>query len=784
MRSAGRLVITGMPGVGKTAVAAKVALAVAPAPKIFWHTFRAGEGVDLLLWELAGFAAWHGKAELWQLLQRSPQPPPHETLVVSLLHALRGQGYLLTLDDLQFVDEDPALAASIKRLSTAIDGRELALVATADRLPANIQVATTEVLGGLSPADMRLFLDAREVMLNERLATELHAKTGGNVELLNLAANVLQQAADPQRVIDRLAEAENIGNYLLNEVDQGLNGAERRVMGALAVLGGLPSRADAVEAVLDGDNPRRTLLKLSGRYLVTAHMGAAEQEYAVPAILQAFYYGEMGRRERTAMHARAGAYYVGEERDYLRAARHYCDAGELQRSAELATGHVRTIVNRGQVRALRSLLERFAPGQLPPLEWARVKVAHGEVCRILGDHAAVEAACREALRVLDQLQALSEAHVLYAQACRNTGLALQYEKPQEALDWLQRGMAHLEGLPAASPAAAAEAGLIQLHCGSLQIALGEFEAARAAVEAAIAQLPAEEEILLAMAYRNLGTIYSYQGDFAEAAHYNTLSLAISRRLHDDLNALAVLNNMGIDKEIAGDWQGAAADYAEALHLAHQLESVVDQVRIGNSLALLNIRRGNFDAAQQALAHAIGMAREHSIDEGLMYLLHTRAELELSRQEWDAAEQALAEAEGLAGDLDAPYVMVEVLTSEAQLALARGDAETALARVQRALELADELELEIEKGKALRVLGQVQMALGDTDAGLAAFAQSQELLADEPYEVARTRAAWGAALLATDKQQAFSLLEEAVEIFADLGAPGDHARAIALLQSPI
>ena len=318
VRTTGRIVITGMPGVGKTAMAAKVALSAASAPKIFWHTFRTGEGVDLLLWELAGFAAWHGKADLWQLLQRSPQPPPHETLVVSLLHALRGQGFVLTLDDLQYVDEDPALAASIKRLSVAIDSRELALVATADRLPANIQVATAEVLGGFSLADTRLFLEARSVVLNERLSAELQAKTSGNVELLNLAANVLQQATDPQRLIDRLAEVENIGHYLLNEVDQGLTGAERRVMGALAVLGGLPSRADAVEAVLDGDNPRRTMLKLSSRYLVSTQMGAEEQEYAIPAILQAFYYGELGRRERTAMHARAGAYYVQVEQNYLR----------------------------------------------------------------------------------------------------------------------------------------------------------------------------------------------------------------------------------------------------------------------------------------------------------------------------------------------------------------------------------------------------------------------------------------------------------------------------------
>lgn len=166
----------------------------------------------------------------------------------------------------------------------------------------------------------------------------------------------------------------------------------------------------------------------------------------------------------------------------------------------------------------------------------------------------------------------------------------------------------------------------------------------------------------------------------------------------------------------------------------------------------------------------------------MYLLHTYAELDLARQDWDAAGQALAEAERLAGDLDAPYVMVEVLTSQAQLELARGEAATSLASVQRALELADELELEIEKGKALRVLGQVQVALGDTGAGLAAFALSLELLADEPYEAARTQAAWGAVLRATGDGLGVTLLETACQTFADLGAQRDHDGANALLEA--
>jgi hypothetical protein len=81
-----------------------------------------------------------------------------------------------------------------------------------------------------------------------------------------------------------------------------------------------------------------------------------------------------------------------------------------------------------------------------------------------------------------------------------------------------------------------------------------------------------------------------------------------------------------------------------------------------------------------------------------------------------------------------------------------------------------------------VLGQVQLALGHTDTALEVFAQSKELLADEPYELARTMTAWGAALCAAGDDQGIALLQESIEIYANLGAQLDRARTTTLLGS--
>ena len=650
LRTTGIAVIAGMTGVGKTALAAKLALRVAAPDKIFWHTFHAHEGLDTLLWELAGFVAWNGDDQLWQLLQRSSQPPPRETLVVSLLQAISGQDYLLCLDDIQFMEDDPAFEASIDRVVSAFGAGSLRLIVTADRVPGIERLVHWEPLGGMSLEDVRGFLAARKVMLSDRLSAALHAKTGGNVQLLSLAAHVLHGATDPARVISRLASVDNIAYYLLDEVDKGLDESKRRVMTALAVLGGLPSRAAALEVVLDGENPRRILLALISRYLVTSQMGVIEQEYSIHSTLQAFYYDGLAQRERQVMHTRAGAYYEQRERSYLRAASHFWNAGEPSHAAQLATDNVRTLINQGQSRPLRSFLEGFEARQLQPVEWVQVNLAHAQVCRILGDSAAMQASCQEALRTLDGMENTPQLNVLRAKACRGMGLALKYEKPREALSWFERGLARLaiaQTTPGGEAGNREEEGLLQLYIGGVQISLGNYEAALQATVTAVQNLPPQEDALVAYSYQNLGNIYSYQGDFAKAAQYNELSLNISRRLHDDLNTIAVLNNMGIDKEISGDWQGAATHYEEALHIANQLESVVDQVRIANALAMLQVRCGDDVAAEQTLAQAIEVARAHAIDEGLVYLLHTQADLELNRQQWDAAAHALDEGEQLA-----------------------------------------------------------------------------------------------------------------------------------------
>jgi ATP/maltotriose-dependent transcriptional regulator MalT len=249
------VVITGMAGVGKTALAAALAQQHGVPAFTFWHTFHPDESIETLIWQMAGYLGFHGRRDLWDLLYRArqggSQPPPPEVLFNYLLQMLRADsgtqgGYLLCLDDFHFVYDEPLFDRLIGALLRAIRAGELRLILTSRRVPGFASSGDFEPLTGLSFADTKALLAARQVHLADKLVHDVYLTTGGNAQLLILAANALQRSRSPAALVNRLIDAGDIEDYLIREVDEALSAEERRVMSAMAVLLGYPATREAV----------------------------------------------------------------------------------------------------------------------------------------------------------------------------------------------------------------------------------------------------------------------------------------------------------------------------------------------------------------------------------------------------------------------------------------------------------------------------------------------------------------------------------------------------------
>ncbi len=790
LSDSGLALITGMPGVGKSSLAAALARRHADTHAIFWHAFRAGEDDSTILWSLAGFLYWQGQEDLWRMLQNAGNPsgsrPAPDLYLDYLVQALRDQAFVVCLDDFQHVEENPLIARLVQRLQDATRPGKLLVLLTARQVPPFLQDLDSDTLEGLGYQDAVLLLQERSPGLTPDLARRLHQRTGGNPQFLELAVSVLRNCADPAGLIEELDQTKRVAGYLLKQVDQCLSELERETMIAVAFLED-PATRGAIEAVMNGQRVQPSLEALGQRDLLKETGFRPHKEYAQHALLQAYYREKPSRQQQQGMHLRAGEHYDTVERDPLRAAHHFEGAGLPERAARLATANTWEIINQGRGGRLRRLLERLKPGQLDAQLWATVNISLGQVYAFAREVGPAHARFEQGMAALNAIAASPEVSLLRARMCRGISELLRSTAPQEALDWVGRGLAELapyepgaagdERLDAETRAEMGREGAaLRIEAGFAHVNAANFPAALEKLNDGLRLLPEGLDPLRAAALMNLGVAYCTQGNAAEGIPYYRQALDIAQRTGDQWRAVSVRHDLGIEMEIAGDWPAAVTEYQEALALAERLGSRTPQTGLTLALGIVNTKLGDYEKAGTCLRNSVEMARTYALGRHLVAALSSLADLRLRQGEPEAAATLLAEAETRAGEMDAGDQLAEIHRNWALVWLARGDVAAAHAEVERSLEWARKLELDLEEGMTLRVQGQALSTDGQSAEVEKAFERSLGLLSGrDPYEAARTQVQWGLALLSsgcTDRGK--TMLQEARSAFRQLGALRDVA----------
>lgn len=772
-------IIAGMPGTGKTTLAAKHARGAAEAGQnVFWHTFHSSEGIETVVWRLAGYLASQGQSEIWHSLQRSQQsnaqPVPIKLLVDYLLQSIRGKGCQIYLDDFHCVQDDPRTAVLLDGLLVLVRDSELSLVIVSRQMPDFAEKDAVQQISGLDITAARQLLGQHGVVLPDSLEQDLYAHTEGNPELLTLAAESLISGRDPVALIGDLLQSDNVLRFLTTETDKGLTEDQRAVMSAVAVLLGHPGSREAIEHLQPVSNLRRILSFLTARYLLITTLEPKDKKYSEHSLVQEYYYDLLSRRERIELHRAAGEFYEVVERDFLRAARHFERAGEPDRALRLAAENVWQIINRGEVKSLRELLDRLSSARLASQDRIELHLALGHACTVLGDsetaRSSYEAVLAEAALPLASPHALR----LRAEAHRGIGALLKDDAPVEALTWLRRGLEELAQAADANDVRQQRAGL-NAELGFALINTGAFGEAIDALQQGLTLLPPGAHPLRAACLINLGIAHAEQGDSPAAQAYYQEALTMAEELGDRWRVTSARHNTGVELEINGDWEAAVGEYQAALATADQLGSARHQATVISSLGILRMKRGEYAESEAHLTRGLAVAEAASLRAYQVGALASRADLYLRQERMDEAGALLAQAREMAEEIEGRDQLPEIFRLIALLQVTEGDARQALLTIERSLALAREMDIQPEVGEGLRVKGQALAALGDESA-MTCFAESAAVLKDyDPYEAARTQATWGHALLAgAEAERGRALLREAKVEFERLGASRDAA----------
>lgn len=764
----GIAVVAGMPGIGKTALASVLSQRVSVADKRFWHTFNPGEGVMSILWELAAFLAWHGRLTLWEMIQgialSGGDMPPPSILLDYFLQALKGQGYLLVLDNLQIVIEDPALEQLISRVRAAVQAGEVRLILVSQRVPEFVQLAHFDPLSGLSFPETQHFFESRGLALVPGLVAELYRCTGGNPLLLTLAAAVCANTP-PEQLVAHLLTSQDVERFLLNQVDEHLDAGEKAAMGGLAALLGFPGTRDAIEEVLDGKNVRRQLTDLVNQYLLEAAQAGRKREYGQHAIVQVFYYGLLGRRERQAMHRRAARYYEFEEVDDLRAALHYQYAGDIARAAILASRDVWDHIFQGHARPVLGILAGLQESHFPDDsgQWVESLLAWGNVAGYLEELETARSAYEDLLALLEAQPQLPQAATLRARACRGMAYLLRQRSAAESLQWAERGLAGAGELPVRL-----RADLLIQRAVALRLT-GESDASLASLQEALALLPVGAVYERMLGMLNLGYLHFHAGRFAEAIRAEEEALVLARSHHNRPNELVIVSNLASFRHKAGDWVGAAQGYAAAEEMARELGNLSELARAVLNRGALALCQGEYSQARRCLVFSLEeLKRQGDLRFGSIARLYL-ARLHLQEGQPSLAGPLLAEAETGLAQAQMAYLKPMFYEVRAQLHLAEGRTEEAESHILRSLDEARRQKMPDEEGTALRQLARLRALAGAEEESDSLFTQSLVAVGENPYEAALTQQAWGEQLLDWGKETGGSeKLRAAREIFNRLG----------------
>ena len=780
---AGIAVISGMAGMGKTTLAAELARRTAKTEEIFWHSFHEGEGIEGLIWRLAGFLATNGQEDLWSLLQNAllnhNRPPPPEMLFDYMIEQARGRNYLLCFDDFQFVVDNPLLNQLVERIRPLLLGGELKLIITSRVAPDFVQLVSFEALPGLDTADLGQMLAASDIFLEEAEIEQLQTYTGGNAQMLTLAIDLLQSGYEAQALLDQLVETDDLEDFLMDEIESRLSRNERLVMSAVAILQGYPGSQAAIEAVLDGRRQRRVIRDLSDRFLLTVTRGEAGRLYNQHAIVRDFFYEALNQCERQRMHLRAAEYYHDQEPDILLAIRHFLLGGSHAEAATLAEENVYLLLNQGNASALDNLLGQIERGQLMARQWIAVQLVCGQVNSFLGQTDQARENYLDALNELGPLSETPETAELHARIGLGMARMLEYQDPQEALDWTNKGLASGNKV---EPQTQAE---LLVRRGSLQALLGDFESAGGSLKAGLALIPPESDAVRSLALKNLGVLSFYTGDLAAAKAYSEQALDISRRMQDIFEETSILSNYAVFQYVGGDWKEGIASFEKALEIARRLGSrgyiIEYELNLGKAL----IYSGDFERAQILLVDALRLAQETGEEMSVIKALLNLAELQVYRGGWVEAEAYLTNAEALVQAVGATADLPYLYGIRARTAIGMQETETAENFADQALTLATEMDDPYEVGIAAHVKGMAAKALGNSREAESYYQQSIEALAAlDPFQSARAQMSLGALLSAsrTREDEARINLETARNTFATLGALPDLLTAKKLITS--
>jgi tetratricopeptide (TPR) repeat protein/transcriptional regulator with XRE-family HTH domain len=263
--------------------------------------------------------------------------------------------------------------------------------------------------------------------------------------------------------------------------------------------------------------------------------------------------------------------------------------------------------------------------------------------------------------------------------------------------------------------------------GVLRRLTGDYRGAAEALEEALGiYREAGQGLGQADALISRGSLWRMTGDYRGAAEALEGALGIYREAGHGVGQADALISLGKVRRMTGDYGGAAEALEEALGISRLIDSRLARADALIPLGIVRRVTGDYGGAAEALEEALGICRDIGSRQGQAGVLAPLGVVRRMTGDYRGAAEALEEALAITRDIGDRGGEAEVLNETGTLKRLCGDLDHATGYHRQALALAREIASPQDEAHALAGLGRCALADGRIADAIAGLRQARDI----------------------------------------------------------
>jgi len=284
----------------------------------------------------------------------------------------------------------------------------------------------------------------------------------------------------------------------------------------------------------------------------------------------------------------------------------------------------------------------------------------------------------------------------------------------------------------------------------------------------------------AEALHHLAIVQRFRSDYSGARNSHERALNLFRHLNDDLGQAKTLEHLGVVQRLAADYEAATASLSQALNIFRALGDQLGEADTLHDLAAVQRLTGRYNAAVASHQRALDIYRDLNYSYGQAYGLTEFAIVLRITGEREAAEKCLVQALKLFESLGDHLGEADVIHGLGAICQLKGDYSAAITKHEQSLAMYRELDYRYGQAYALRSLGVAVQEVGDYEKASDCLGQAVTLfhaLNDQHGEIGALNSLGISQRLAGSYGESLSHHQIALDIARQIGVPLEEARAI-------